>query len=426
MSYTSSFKAHTSRFYTVIGALLSILNLVFGSTFSNLFLSMDNNQIPIQSKLPAGGTTIFTVMSKLATEHKAINLGQGFPDFECDEKLKALVAKYVTEGKNQYCPLAGLPQLNQTLATKIERLYGMRLDPNSQVCVTAGATQALYTAIMALINAGDEVIIFEPAYDCYIPQIKLAGGVVKPYAMTYPDYRIDWNEVADMVTERTRMIIINTPHNPSGTVLSKKDMEALEHIVADKNIVVLSDEVYEHLIYDGEEHQSVMRFPTLFNQSLAVFSFGKTLHATGWKMGYVVGPEYLVKEFKAVHQWNVFCTNSFVQFAIADYLAEPENYTYLPDFFQDKRDRMNELLKSTPLEPKVAKGTYFQAYNYADVSDQDDLEFAKYLTTEIGVACIPMSPFYTHPPGDKVIRLCFAKQESTMEAAAERLMQLTS
>ena len=363
-------------------------------------------------------------MSKLATEHKAINLGQGFPDFECDEKLKKLVSKYVTEGKNQYCPMAGLPKLNQTLSTKMERLYGMPINPDTQICITAGATQALYTAIMAFVHSGDEVIIFEPAYDCYTPQVQLAGGTVKPYQMTYPDYEIDWNRVKDMVNDKTRMIVINTPHNPSGTILTKTDMQSLENIVKDTNIIVLSDEVYEHLIYDGEEHQSVMRFPTLFNQSMAVFSFGKTLHATGWKMGYVVGPEYLINEFKTVHQWNVFCTNSFVQFAIADYLVEPKNYEYLPSFFEKKRDTMNSLLSETPLIPKVAKGTYFQAYSYEEVSSLPDLEFAKYLTSEIGVAVIPMSPFYTNPPGDKVIRLCFAKEEKTIEAAAERLMKL--
>ncbi|MEQ9468357.1 MAG: methionine aminotransferase [Ekhidna sp.] len=385
---------------------------------------MSKQHVAIHPKLSSGGTTIFTIMSKLASEHMAINLGQGFPDFECDQKLKDLVAKHLQEGKNQYVPLAGLPKLNETLSRKMEHVYGMPIDPQAQICVTAGATQALYTAIMAFVNKGDEVIIFEPAYDCYTPQIQLAGGVVKPYTMTYPDYGIDWNRVKDMVTDKTRMIIINTPHNPSGTILSNKDMQSLEDIVSGTSIVVLSDEVYEHLIYDGEDHQSIMRFPNLFEQSLAVFSFGKTLHATGWKMGYVVGPEYLIKEFKTIHQWNVFCTNSFVQFAIADYLAEAENYEYLPSFFQEKRDKMNELLADVPLTPKVAKGTYFQAYDYSDVSEMDDLTFAKYLTSEIGVAAIPMSPFYTNPPGDKVIRLCFAKKEDTIQAAAERLMRL--
>lgn len=385
---------------------------------------MSKQKPHIHSKLPNTGTNIFSVMSKLATETKAINLGQGFPDFECDQKLKDLVNKHLQEGKNQYCPLAGLPKLNQVLSEKIERLYGLRVDPSSQLCVTAGATQALYTAIMAFVNKGDEVIIFEPAYDCYNSQVLLAGGTVKAYQMTYPDYGIDWNKVKEMITDKTRMIIINTPHNPSGTILKEEDMLALEDLVSGTNILVLSDEVYEHLIYDGELHQSVMRFPKLFQQSMAVFSFGKTLHATGWKLGYIVGPEYLIEEFKAIHQWNVFCVNSFTQFAIADYLSDPENYEYLPGFFEQKRDKMNELFSGIPLKPKVAQGTYFQAYDYSEVSNEKDLDFAKYLTKEIGVAVIPMSPFYTSEIQDKVIRLCFAKEESTLELAADRLMKL--
>lgn len=380
--------------------------------------------LTLQPKLKDTGTTIFTVMSKLAQEHQAINLGQGFPDFDCDQKLLDLVSSYLQEGKNQYCPLAGLPALLDTLSAKIDRMYGMKLNPESQLCVTAGATQALYTAIMAIVHPGDEVIIIEPAYDCYKSQIELAGGVVVPYRITYPDYTIDWNELGDMISDKTRMIIINTPHNPSGTILTEDDLKSLQQLVLGKNIVVLSDEVYEHLIYDDELHQSVMRYPELFNQSMAVFSFGKTLHATGWKLGYIVGPDHLMKAFKAVHQWNVFCVNSFLQFAIADYLRDPSSYEYLPGFFQEKRDQMNTLFSDVPLEPIVAKGTYFQLYNYSEVSDMDDASFAKYLTSDIGVAAIPLSPFYTTPPGDKVVRLCFAKKEETMQAAAERLHKL--
>ncbi|NQZ76097.1 MAG: aminotransferase class I/II-fold pyridoxal phosphate-dependent enzyme [Ekhidna sp.] len=382
------------------------------------------NDIAFEPKTPVGGTNIFTIMSKLATEHQAINLGQGFPDFECDEKLIELIAKYLRERKNQYCPMAGLPKLNEVLAAKIQRLYAHTIQPETDICITAGATQALYTAIMAFVRGGDEVIIFEPAYDCYKPQVELAGGQIKPYQLKWPDYSIDWNRVKDMITDKTRMIIINTPHNPSGTVLAREDLQTLEEIVEGTNIIVLSDEVYEHLIYDGEEHQSVMRFPTLFNQSLAVYSFGKTLHATGWKLGYIVGPEHLMSAFKSIHQWNVFCANSFMQFGIADYLSDPNSYEGLPSFFERKRDTMNDLLKDTPLQPKLAKGTYFQAYNYEEISKHDDLEFAKYLTTEIGVAAIPMSPFYSIPPKEKVIRLCFAKKEETIAAAAERLMKL--
>ncbi|GAB4249964.1 MAG: pyridoxal phosphate-dependent aminotransferase [Ekhidna sp.] len=382
------------------------------------------SNLSITPKLNETGTTIFTIMSKLAHEHNAINLGQGFPDFDGDNRLLELVSKYVKEGKNQYCPLAGLPSLLQTIAEKAGRLYGISLDPSAQICVTAGATQALYTAIMALVNKGDEVIVIEPAYDCYKPQIELAGGVPVPYTLMYPDYKIDWEEMRSMISDKTRMIIINTPHNPSGTTLKKDDLAMLESLVSDKNIVVLSDEVYEHLIYDGEEHQSVMRYPKLFSQSLAVFSFGKTLHATGWKLGYIVGAEPLIKVFKTVHQWNVFCVNSFLQFAIADYLKDPGSYESLPDFFQAKRDTMNRLFEQVPMKPVVARGTYFQLFNYSDISDENDTEFAKYLTAEVGVAAIPLSPFYTNPPGDKVVRLCFAKKEETLKLAAERLMKL--
>lgn len=363
-------------------------------------------------------------MSALATEHKAINLGQGFPDFDSDPVLRELITKHLNEGKNQYCPMPGLLALRQTLSEKIERCYGTRIDPATELCVTAGATQALFTAINAFVHKGDEVIILEPAYDCYKPEVLIAGGVPRPYSMVYPDYAIDWNKIADMVNDKTRMIIVNTPHNPSGTLLHQDDMLALEQIVKGKNIVVLSDEVYEHLIYDKQEHQSVMRFPTLFEQSIAVFSFGKTLHTTGWKMGYVVGPELLINEFKNIHQWNVFCVNSFLQFAIADYLKDPSTYEQLPAFFEEKRDRLTKLLADVPLKPLLSKGTYFQLYNYEEVSNEDDVSFAKYLTKEIGVAAIPMSPFYSDPISDKTVRLCFAKKNETMEAAAERLAKL--
>ncbi len=376
------------------------------------------------SKLPATGSTIFSVMSALASEHKAINLGQGFPDFETDPKLRDLINKHLQEGKNQYAPMPGIPALRQTLSEKLERCYGTKVDPDTQLCVTAGATQALFTAIMAFVHPGEEVILLEPAYDCYIPQIRIAGGVPRPYSLRYPDYKVDWDAISDMVNEKTRMIIINTPHNPSGTLLDKEDLKALEAIVSGKNIVVLSDEVYEHLIYDGEEHQSVLRYPNLLNQSIAVYSFGKTLHATGWKVGYVVGGESLIAEFKKIHQWNVFCVNSFLQFAIAEYLKDPANYEQLPAFFEEKRNMLTEFLKETPLQPVISKGTYFQLYNYEAVSDQDDVTFAKYLTTEIGVGAIPMSPFYSENITDKTVRLCFAKKKETLEAAAERLSKL--
>ena len=378
-----------------------------------------------KSKLPETGITIFTVMSALANKHKAINLGQGFPDFDCDEKLRKLVTKYLNDNKNQYCPMPGLLTLRQSISKKINRSYGMSVDPATEICVTAGATQALFTAITSFIHQGDEVIIIEPAYDSYVPSIQIAGGIPRSYQMTYPDYSIDWNQVQAMVNEQTKMIIINTPHNPTGTVLEEADLLALENIVANKDIIVLSDEVYEHLIYDEAQHQSVLRFPNLFQQSLAVFSFGKTFHSTGWKMGYCVGPAPLMKEFKKVHQWNVFCVNSFTQYALAEHLEDPNTYEQLPAFFQQKRDYLTESLANTSLIPKVSKGTFFQLFNYEEISDIEDAEFAKYLTRDIGVAAIPLSPFYSKPPGDKVIRLCFAKKESTLAAAAERLAKLS-
>ena len=380
--------------------------------------------LSIRPKLKKADTSIFAVISNLAHEHDAINLGQGFPDFDAHPKLLDLVAKHVKEGKNQYCPLAGLPILLEVISQKIERCFGIKINSETQLCMTSGATQALYGAVMSIVYPGDEVVIIEPAYDCYKSQIELAGGKPVSYSLTYPDYQIDWDKFKDLVNDKTRMIIINTPHNPTGTILKEQDMKALEQIVSGKNIVVLSDEVYEHMVFDGESHQSVLRYPNLFQQSMAAFSFGKTLHATGWKLGYIVGPEKLIKEFKALHQWNVFCVNSFLQYAIADYLEKPERSEKLPSFFQAKRDHMNNLFKDLPLKPLKSQGTYFQLYNYGEVSNQSDLDFAKYLTTEIGVAAIPLSPFYTEAPDDKVVRFCFAKKIKTMEEAAKRLKAL--
>ena len=378
----------------------------------------------IRSKLPKSEVTIFAVMSGLARKYNAINLGQGFPDFDCDEKLKILVSKYLNDNKNQYCPMPGLLELRQAISKKLFRSHAIHLNAETQVCVTAGATQALFTAIEAFVHQGDEVIIIEPAYDSYRPSILIAGGVPRACQLTYPDYSIDWNEIENMVNDKTKMIIINTPHNPTGTILHQSDLESLEAIVADKNIIVLSDEVYEHLIYDNEQHQSVMRFPKLFEQSLAVFSFGKTFHATGWKMGYCVGSEQLMAEFKNVHQWNVFSVNSFLQYALAEHLQDPSTYEYLPKFFQQKRDFLTEKLEKTVLKPLKSSGTYFQLYHYGTINDMTDIDFAKYLTRESGVAAIPLAPFYAKPVGDKVVRLCFAKQEKILAAAAKRLEML--
>ncbi|MEN0048655.1 MAG: methionine aminotransferase [Bacteroidota bacterium] len=375
----------------------------------------------LTSKLIQNETTIFTVMSAMAKQYNAVNLGQGFPDYDCDESLRKLVRQHLNEGKNQYAPMAGVPILREAISRKITHSYGTTIDPETQICITAGATQAIFTAILAFVHQGEEVIIIEPAFDCYLPAIELVGGIPKIYAMHYPDYKIDWKQLVKLVTERTKMILINSPHNPTGTILKEEDLQALERIVAGRDIVVLSDEVYEHLIYDGETHQSVLRFPNLLQQSLAVFSFGKTFHATGWKIGYCVGAEKLVAEFKNIHQWNVFSVNSFVQYALAEHLQDASAYERLPRFFQQKRDLLTQALASLPMQANVSAGTYFQLYSYEGLSDLNEFDFAKYLTQEVGVAVIPLSPFYSNPPNEKVIRLCFGKKAATLVAAAERL-----
>jgi len=368
--------------------------------------------------------SIFSTISKLSIANKAINLGQGYPDFDCDPVLQQHICQALHEGYNQYAPMAGSPDLRNTLAAKIKHCYELSINPDTQLCITAGATQALFTAIMAFVRKEDEVIIIEPAYDCYKPAIELAGGQIVPIPIRYPDYQVDWTRVREAITSSTKMIIINTPHNPTGSILSDEDLTTLETIVTGRDIIVLSDEVYEHLIYDGEQHQSVLRFPTLFQQSLAVYSFGKTLHATGWKLGYVVGPENLISEFKNIHQWNIFSANSFVQQGIARYLLEPKHYENLGAFFQKKRDFLSSAMKGSALQPLPTKGTYFQLYDYSELSDLDDLSFAKYLTSEIGVAAIPLSPFYAHGSEDKVVRLCFAKKEETLQSAVEKFRLL--
>lgn len=375
----------------------------------------------IHSKLPHSETSIFSVMSALARQHNAINLGQGFPDYTCDPKLISLVEHYAKSGHNQYSPMAGAPELRKAIADKINIQYNHSLNPDTQVCVTAGATQALFTAFQAFIQKGDEVIIIEPAYDSYKPSILLAGGIPVPYRLTCPDYKIDWEVFGQLITKKTKMIVINTPHNPTGSTLKLSDLQTLELLTKDTDIIILSDEVYEHLIYDGQEHQSVLRFPELFKRSIATYSFGKTLHATGWKLGYCVGPESLIAEFKNIHQWNVFSVNSFLQLAIAEYLQDTSVYQNLPNFFQRKRDLLQSALKDSKLKPISSEGTYFQLYNYEELSDLDDLSFAKELTQHTGVATIPLSPFYSEPPGDKVVRLCYAKEDETLLAAAEKL-----
>lgn len=378
----------------------------------------------ITSKLPNVGTTIFSVMSALANEHKAINLSQGFPNFDCSDELKKLVNKYIEKGYNQYAPMPGVPVLREKIAQKIEASYGAKVDPDTEITITAGATQAIFTAIAAFVQPGDEVIIFEPAYDSYRPSIEVFGGFPIVYQLEAPGYSIDWKAFSKLITQRTRMIIINTPHNPTGTTLKQEDLLKLQQITASSEILILSDEVYEHLIYDGQKHQSTLRFPNLFKRTLAIYSFGKTFHSTGWKIGYCVAPQQLMKEFRKVHQFNVFSVNTPLQYGIADFLTNPEEYLGLNNFYQEKRDYFLEMIKNSRFKPIHCEGTYFQLVDYSVISDEKDLDFVKRLTKDHGVAAIPVSVFYSGHRNDKVIRFCFAKTEKLLKEAGALLSRV--
>jgi methionine transaminase len=385
---------------------------------------MTNQSFTVSSKLPKVGASIFSKMSAMAQEYGALNLSQGFPDFEMDPLLIELVYGYMKNGANQYAPMAGAPSLRKVLSEKIEKLYGVAYNPDTEITITAGGTQALYTAISAFIREDDEVIVFTPAYDSYVPSIELHGGKTKYIALKAPEYKIDWEEVKKLVNHKTRMVIINTPHNPTGTILSELDMRTLEKIVLGTNIIVLSDEVYEHLVYDGHTHESVCKFPALRKQALAVFSFGKTLHVTGWKTGYIVGPELLMNEFRKVHQFTVFSCNHPVQLAMADYLKEAQVYENLSAFYEDKRNLFLQALKGSPLVPLHCTGTYFQLLNYTSVSTEKDTLFAERLIKEYGIAAIPISVFYNTQLDQKILRFCFAKKDETLVQAGEILQQI--
>ncbi|HVA98709.1 MAG TPA: methionine aminotransferase [Bacteroidia bacterium] len=378
----------------------------------------------IANKLPGVGTTIFTIMSKLATEHNAINLSQGFPDFSCSEELIALVHKYMQKGFNQYAPMPGIMPLREIISEKTKTLYGTEYNPETEITITAGATQAIYTAISAIIREDDEVIIFEPAYDCYQPAIALNGGKTIYVPLSAPDYHINWQEVKKLVSHRTKMIIINSPHNPTGTVLSKKDLLQLEAMVKNTDIIILSDEVYEHIIFDKQEHQSVARFPDLANRSFIVSSFGKTFHTTGWKMGYCIAPKNLMAEFRKVHQFLVFSCNTPVQYALAEFLQNKKNYLELGNFYQQKRDLFNKNVTKSRFTLLPSAGTYFQLLGYKNISKEKDTALAKRITTEFGVASIPVSAFYHEPENHYVLRFCFAKTTETIEKAAEILCRI--
>ncbi len=380
--------------------------------------------LALRSKLPHVGTTIFTVMGKLAQEHGAINLGQGFPDFPVDGKLIALVDQAMQAGHNQYAPMAGLPALREAIAAKVQRLYGFGYDPDAEVTVTAGGTQAIFTALAAVVHPGDEVVIVDPAYDCYAPAVELFGG--KPVHVPLgSDMKFDAAAVGNAITPRTRLLMVNTPHNPAGTILRDADMRAIAALLRGTGILLLSDEVYEHLVYDGEAHASAIRHPELRGRAFIIFSFGKVFHATGWKTGYALAPKELMGEFRKVHQYNVFSVHTPVQHALAAYLQDPAHYESVPAFYQAKRDRFAKGLAGSRFRLLPCEGSYFQTADYGAISTADDLAFATRLTREHGVAAIPLSPFYKQPPaGQHILRFCFAKQDSTLDAAIEKLCKI--
>ena len=379
----------------------------------------------IETKLPKVGTTIFSVMSQLALEHMAVNLGQGFPDFEPPQALRDALSRAMNEGKNQYAPMHGIAALREQIALKTEKLYGRKVNVDSDITITSGATEALVSAIAAVVRAGDEVIVFDPAYDSYEPAIELQGARAVHIPLTAPTFAVDWQRVRDALTSNTRMILINSPHNPTGAVLSAADLEELAAIVRDTDIVVLSDEVYEHIVYDGAQHESVLRHPELAERSIVISSFGKTYHCTGWKVGYAIAPKALSAEFRKVHQYLTFCTFHPAQVAFAEFLAsDPGHYLGLPAFYQVKRDRFQALLKPSRLKLLDVPGGYFQLVDYSAIRDEDDLAFSRWLVQHAGVAAIPLTPFYDSAPNTRLLRLCFAKSDATMDAAAERLCQL--
>ena len=387
---------------------------------------MHVHSMPLETKLPKVGTTIFTVMSQLAMEHKAVNLGQGFPDFAVPARLVDELDKAMRAGHNQYAPMTGIPTLRGAIAAKTGRVYGDKPNADAEITVTSGATEAIFNAIHAVVRAGEEVIVLDPCYDCYEPAIDLAGAKAVHVPLDPRTFAPDWQRVRDAITPRTRMLMINSPHNPSGAMLSAADMAMVADLLRDTRIVLLSDEVYEHIVFDGARHESVLHYPELRERAFVISSFGKTYHCTGWKLGYCIAPAALTAEFRKVHQYNTFCTFAPAQHAFAAMIEqEPEHYEQLGAFYEAKRDHFREQLLTTKLKPLPVPGGYFQLVDYSAVSDLDDLAFCRWLTTEKGVAAIPLSPFYeSPPPGQRLARLCFAKNEATLDAAIERLQKL--
>jgi methionine aminotransferase len=383
----------------------------------------------MDSKLPDTGTTIFAIMSALSEECGAINLSQGFPSFNPDQVLLDRITHYLNSGANQYAPMTGVPSLREAIATKVEQLYGRRVDAGTEVTVSDGATEGLFSAIQAVVRPGDEVIVFDPAYDSYEPAVTLAGGITTHLPLTVPDdnsdFQIDWNQLQDTISLKTRAIILNFPHNPTGAILSADDLDKLAAIIRDTSTYLISDEVYEHIIFDQEDHQSLLRHDELWERSFVISSFGKTYHATGWKVGYCVAPPVLTGEFRKIHQWTCYAVITPIQMAIADYMQDtPHHYVELPVFYEQKRDRFCELVNNSRFNFQAARGTFFQLLDYSDITDEDDVSYARRLTKEIGVASIPISVFCEKPPPGRKLRFCFAKDDQILEEAAARLCQL--
>lgn len=376
------------------------------------------------SKLPNQGVTVFTIMSKMAAEYNAINLSQGFPDFDVSKELIASVNKYMQAGYNQYAPMQGVPRLRAAITKMIKTTYNCTVNPENEITITSGATEGLYAGIQALINNGDEVIIFDPSYDSYAPAVKMAGGAPVHIALMPPNFNIDWQKVHEQVSSKTKMIIINSPHNPSGAIVSQDDMAELEKIAVENDIYVLSDEVYEHIVYDNGSHESILKYPSLYNRSMAVFSFGKTFHATGWKVGYVIAPHHLTDEIRKVHQFITFSVHTPTQYALADFLQQEENHSTLRSYYQQKRDFFAERISNSRFDLLPCKGSYFQLLSYKKISDKPETQMAEHLTKEYGVASIPVSVFYKNKIENQILRFCFAKTDETLEKATDILCKI--
>ncbi|PIV58972.1 MAG: methionine aminotransferase [Bacteroidetes bacterium CG02_land_8_20_14_3_00_31_25] len=385
---------------------------------------MITNKSAIITKLPNVGTTIFTVMSSLANEYNAINLSQGFPNFPVSDELISLVNQNMKKGYNQYAPMMGIKELREVISEKTYNLYNVKYNPDSEITVTSGGTEAIFDAITAVVKTNDEVIVFEPAYDCYVPAIELNGGIPVYVSLKYPDYKIDWNEAKNKITPKTKLIIVNTPHNPTGAVLDENDLKQLANIVQNTNIFIISDEVYEHIIFDGLKHNSLITVPELQQRSFIVSSFGKTFHATGWKTGYCVAPKELTTEFRKMHQFITFSTFTPLQYALAEFLKNPANYNGLPKFYEKKRNIFLNSIKNSKFTFVPSKGSYFQNLCYSEISDEPDYDLAIRLTKEIGVASVPLSAFYHDKKDEKTLRFCFAKDDETLNRAGERLAKL--